>query len=338
MGESLSVVKGMTITPPVIGRISMGHTELRGKPGEEKALPVKDDHFTITTLLQQENRRWEKHPIHEQLVQGQAQNNAGSKLRAIPVRVAFNSLGLSLNNSFSCFDTKTGRVVCAGDGEKAKRATEDGVKQIDCPKPEACEYGVRNRCKSFTRFYTQIDGQEDPLGYFCLRSTSYNSLNYLGSRLAQLHGLSGGKIAGMPLMLVLSAKTTTQSRRTPVYFADLQLRPGMGLIEALKAAHDYQAGLEQAVAGNSGDLFSQAGMEEALKEGLANGAFSDELEDADEWYSDDELLQQAAGNLQSRGLRGLDSLVGQSGGALTQEQQPAQSPALAVVPEQKVAA
>ncbi len=290
----LSLNKGVTLTPPVIGRIAAGHTVLRG----DRALPVKDDHFTITTLFQdKETRVWEEHPIQKTLTTGE------EKLRAIPVRIAYNDVNLNLHNSFSAFDLQKGRALCVGNGVRARRLTEDGVKEMDCPRPEGCEYGQRQRCKNFTRAYFRIEGQEDELGTFILRTTSYNSLDSLGSRLSQLSGLTNGRIANMPMLLVLRTKTTTQSFREPIYFADLVTRPGMNLLTAVAEAKTYQETLN--AAGLSLD-----GLESALRAGRANGDFSDEIEDTDEWLSDEDLIA-AAGDqiIRTAGLRGMDSLT-----------------------------
>lgn len=293
--SSLSINKGITLTPPVIGRITMGHTIVRG---EGKGIPVKDDYFSLTTLVQEKKTRaWEKHPLQDKLA------SANEKLRAIPVRLAYNDPKLTLHNSFSAFEQKTGRVLCAGNGVKARRCTEDGVKEIDCPRPAACEFGTRQYCKNMTRAYFQVDGQGDELGTFILRTTSFNSLNYLGSRLAALSGLTGGKLAGMPLMLVMATKTTSQSFREPIYFADLVVRPGMSLVSAVQAAQEYQKAMMQAG-------LSLEGMEAEMRAGLANSDFADEVEDIDEWISDEDLVA-AAGALQSArgtGLKGMDSL------------------------------
>ena len=309
VAPKLNVNKGITLTQPVIGRITMGHTVIRG---EGKALPVKDDHFSLTTLVQDgATRAWTEHPLQKEII-GQKKGNAKDKdkdkdkdkLRAIPVRIAYNDPNLTLHNSYSAWDTTKGRILCCGNGTTARRVTEEGVKDIDCPRPEACEFGVRQRCKNMSRAYFQIDGQDDELGVFILRTTSFNSLNYLGTRLSQLTGLTGGRIAGMPMMLVMESKTTTQSCRTPIYFADLVTRPGMKLIEAIKQASEFQKTMADAG-------LSLEGMEDALRAGLANSDFADEIEDMDEWMSDDALIA-AVGEQQSLrkgGLKGMDNLT-----------------------------
>ena len=69
------MIKGLAITPPVIGRISIGRmVEKNGK-----RLPEKDDQFTITTQIQT-REGWLPHPLDEAL----RQEGQGKKLRSIP--------------------------------------------------------------------------------------------------------------------------------------------------------------------------------------------------------------------------------------------------------------
>ncbi len=75
------MIKGLAITPPVIGRISIGRmVEKNGK-----RLPEKDDQFTITTQIQT-REGWLPHPLDEAL----RQEVQGKKLRSIPVTLPFN--------------------------------------------------------------------------------------------------------------------------------------------------------------------------------------------------------------------------------------------------------
>ena len=54
------MIKGLAITPPVIGRISIG--KIVEKNG--KRLPEKDDCFTLTTQVQNKDG-WMLHPLHQ---------------------------------------------------------------------------------------------------------------------------------------------------------------------------------------------------------------------------------------------------------------------------------
>ncbi|MFZ1547725.1 MAG: hydrolase or metal-binding protein, partial [Candidatus Nitrotoga sp.] len=112
------MIKGLAITPPIIGRISIGKVvEKNGK-----RLPEKDDCFTITTQVQNKDG-WLLHPLHAKLIEGAT----NTKIRSIPVKVLFNSSDLNMRAEYSLFDRTTGRPMCVGDGEKAKRVTAEGV-------------------------------------------------------------------------------------------------------------------------------------------------------------------------------------------------------------------
>ena len=56
------MIKGLMITPPVIGRIAIGKIVERNG----KRLPEKDDEFTITTQVQSRGQ-WILHPLDETL-------------------------------------------------------------------------------------------------------------------------------------------------------------------------------------------------------------------------------------------------------------------------------
>ncbi|MCB1660592.1 MAG: hydrolase or metal-binding protein, partial [Pseudomonadales bacterium] len=132
------MIKGLAITPPVLGRISIGKVvEKNGK-----RLPEKDDQFTITTQVQNRDG-WLLHPVDEQL--RQASPNA--KLRTIPVRMLFNDPDLNLRAEYSLFDRQTGRPVCVGNGETCRRFTNQGIQTLPCPSPDACELAKTGLCK-----------------------------------------------------------------------------------------------------------------------------------------------------------------------------------------------
>ena len=70
------MIKGLAITPPILGRISIGRMiEKNGK-----RLPEKDDQFTITSQIQSKEG-WVKHPVADQL----RANTPKQTLRPIPV-------------------------------------------------------------------------------------------------------------------------------------------------------------------------------------------------------------------------------------------------------------
>lgn len=314
MSTNLSIIKGIAITPPVIGRIMMGHLE---RHGANAPVPQCDDSFTITTLVQQDDRSWEIHPIMTWLQQSAAPQSKSRgrtatstlphKLQAIPIRLAYNAPALNLHSSYSSFDPTTGRLLCTSDGQTARRVTDDGVATFACSRPDTCGFAQHHQCQNMSRFYLQIEGQDDALGTFLFRSSSWNSLTYLAARLAMLHGLTGGRLAGLPLTLHVRAKSTTMSARAPIYYADLVLRPGMTLAQAVNVAKEFQK--ERAQMG-----LSQDGMEQALAAGLLNSDFAEQLDDLETWRSDEEIAAHAVRPTKGAGLRGLDQVRDVIGG------------------------
>ena len=257
------MIKGLAITPPVIGRISIGKVvEKNGK-----RLPEKDDGFTLTTQLQHKDG-WLLHPLHKKLL---AQSGS-EKLREIPVRLLFNASDLNLRAQFCLFDRTTGRPMCVGNGETAKGVTADGMREFPCPAPDGCEMGRKGGCKPYGRLNVQVDGQDDALGSFIFRTTGFNSIRTLTAKLRYFEAVSGGTTRYLPLLLKLRGKSTTLSHRSPVYYVDLCLRESVTLEEAV-----VQAKAEAQRQADAG--IDVAALEAAAREEIAHGAFEDSEED-----------------------------------------------------------
>ena len=103
------MIKGLAITPPVLGRISIGKVvEKNGK-----RLPEKDDQFTITTQVQNRDG-WLLHPVDEQLRQA----SPHAKLRTIPVTLLFNDPDLNLRAERDlCDNHSRAKPVKSGHGK-----------------------------------------------------------------------------------------------------------------------------------------------------------------------------------------------------------------------------
>lgn len=265
------MLKGLSITPPTVGRISIGRVvEKNGK-----RLPQKDDQFTITSQVQMGDG-WVLHPLDEKL-----RKEAGGKLRAIPVRLLFNDPGLNLRAAFSLFDRETGRPVCVGNGETCRRSTNTGTEVLPCPGPDACVF-ANGACKPYARFNVVI-GDNDALGSFVLRTTSYNTIRTLMARMEYFRAVSGNLLACMPLELKLRGKSTTMSYHTAIYYVDLVIRDGITLEEAISEAKSLDVKRKEAG-------FDQSALDEAARKGFANGAFEELEEDVpavvEEFYPD----------------------------------------------------
>ena len=250
------MIKGLAITPPILGRISIGRViEKNGK-----RLPEKDDQFTITSQIQGKDG-WIKHPLDEQL-RNQAPNQ---KLRSIPVRMIFNDPELNLRAEYSLFDRQTGRPICVGNGQTCQRMTSQGVEQHPCPSPDLCPLGQGGHCKPYARLHVNLD-ESDEFGTFIFRTTGFNSIRTLAARLNYYHAASGGLLSCLPLQLTLRGKSTTQSYRQPVYYVDLTLREGVDLKTAIQTAKEIDQQGKQAG-------FDQVALDQIARQGFANAKF-----------------------------------------------------------------
>ncbi|QHI11069.1 recombination directionality factor [Acinetobacter haemolyticus] len=268
------MIKGLAITPPILGRISIGKVvEKNGK-----RLPEKDDQFTITSQIQGKEG-WIKHPLDEQL-RAKAQNQ---KLRSIPVRMIFNDPELNLRAEYTLFDRQTGRPVCVGNGETCQRLTNQGIEQHPCPSPDLCPLAQGGNCKPYGRLHVNLD-ESDELGTFIFRTTGFNSIRTLAARLSYYHAASNGLLSCLPLQLTLRGKSTTQSYRTPVYYVDLTLRDGINLQQAIQVAKEID---QQSKASG----FNQQALDQMARQGYGNARFEVNSEEGldlvEEFYTDE---------------------------------------------------
>ncbi|TFY84479.1 hydrolase or metal-binding protein [Pseudomonas kairouanensis] len=265
------MLKGLALTPPVLGRISIGKIVERNG----KRLPEKDDQFTITSQVQSRDG-WLLHPLNDELRQSKE-----DKLRSIPVRLLFNEPELNFRADYTLFDRQSGRPLCVGNGETCKRATQDGMQSLPCPSPDACPLAKGGACKPYGRLNVLI-GDDDPLGSFVFRTTGFNSIRTLAARLHYFQAISGNRLACLPLELRLRGKSTRQSHGTPIFYVDITVRSGMSVEEALLGARQLDEARQSAG-------FDQASLDCAAKHGLGNGAFEDSEEDGgaviEEFYS-----------------------------------------------------
>ena len=289
------MIKGLAITPPTLGRISIGRmVEKNGK-----RLPEKDDQFTITSQIQSKENGWIKHPLDEQL-RAQMPNQ---KLRTIPVRMIFNDPDLNLRAEYSLFDRQTGRPVCVGNGETCQRLTNQGVEQHPCPSPDLCPLAQGGNCKPYGRLHVNLD-DSDEFGTFIFRTTGFNSIRTLAARLNYYHAASNGLLSCLPLQLTLRGKSTTQSYRQPVYYVDLTLREGISLNDAIVQAKQIDEQSKQAG-------FYQEAVDFVARQGFANARMGIDIEEGlgvmEEFYQpvEDKQIEEVetAFNIQ-QGLKG----------------------------------
>lgn len=267
------MIKGLSITPPVLGHISIGRIVERNG----KRLPDKDYQFTITSQIQTKEG-WIVHPLDETL----RKNSPNGKLRSIPVTLLFNDPDLSLRAEYSLFDRRTGRPMCVGNGDTCRRVTIAGAKILPCLGSNGSEMAKGGACKPYGRLNVKI-GSDNELGASIFRTTGYNSIRTLAARLHYFKAVSGDLLVCMPLELRLRGKSTAQSRGTPIYYVDLTTRDGLRLEEALTQA-------QQTYVQREAMAYNQQALDVVARAGLGNGTFEEDLDEVqgviEEFYPD----------------------------------------------------
>ena len=265
------MLKNLSYTPPTIGRIAIGE---KVDDGTGRLLPRKLSHFIITAQHKRDGR-WEEHPIAD-LVATQT-NQEKDKITWIPIKVLFNDPDLIVRERCEAYDS-TGRMICAGDQDKARRMTDGRIKEVPCPGCDFCDFGADHRCRLMTRLNVLIDVNDpngrylpDPLSTFIARTTGYNSTKSVSMKLRMLSAHLGNRLIGVPLILKLRMKSSPLSYGQVFYFFDIV--PAQSMLESARLAKD--AAEEMLQAG-----LNQDAMEAIVKEGLRNGPFEDTGEDA----------------------------------------------------------
>jgi hypothetical protein len=265
------LLSGLTYQTPVIGTIKIGG--IREKDG--KRLPFTDDQFSINTRYRDSEGQWVPHRV-QQTLEKDTKNVHEGRLNSIPVRIIYDNPNLNFGEQYAAFTTN-GRPACVGNGQTAKRVENGKVQSVACPGSAGCEYGSRkeHRCDAFARALFHIEGQDESEGAFIFRTGSYNSVNDMRVRLQSLHAGFGGKLSGLPMKLVMRLKSTAQSFRQAFYYVSLEPRFA-GFKEGMQSVNERAA--EEASYG-----FNRPAFEACMTKLLGNGAFSENVEDADEF-------------------------------------------------------
>lgn len=264
-----SLIHGLTYTIPADGVIRTGRLVVR----DGRRLPAQDDQFTITRKFQDASGAWAPHPLDGALREQFGEDDGGGKrLLRIPVRIAFDTPGLSISEQFCAFNAD-GRPQCVGNGCKGRRcdpATGQAA-ELDCPGPDGCEYGQAHRCGAFMRLLVQIDHPDAAGCHFILRSGSINAVTDCRTMLEGLGTLFGG-LSGLPMWLTLEAKSSRLSGQAIFWHASLRPRfgdlcAGAKLIQSRRQL-EAEAGM------------NRVGYEAMLLALRNNGAFGESGEDA----------------------------------------------------------
>lgn len=155
-----------------------------------------------------------KHPIHDRLLKSGAKSDG---IQSIPIRLFFDKTDAALQIGYRAYCKDSGKPLCSGNGKDAMRLVlaADGTETLSeqaCPGSDTCPFANKGsvNCYRQVKMAVQIDGQEDELSIFEVRSTSINTYRALRAQL----GLIERRLKGLrhvPLVLKLWKRSNALS-------------------------------------------------------------------------------------------------------------------------------
>ena len=258
-----------------IGRKGDVRTSAKGNQFQP---PQKLDHFVVTTMERGSDENFVRDESLHRII--------GDKPTEIPIRLLFDDIAMNMQTRYVAFQGRT--IWCQGDGETAERGGETRA----CPCPNLARgydgKGSGPVCKINGRLQVIIDNAEGVGGVWVFRTTSWNSVQGLISSMALIANVTGGRLAGVPLVLTVRPKQATDpdGRQQTVYVVGIEYR---GSIDELRE-RAYQAALQDA---QQGERLRH--VHEAAARMIAAPVVSpDEETDVAEEYYPDEVRDDAA--------------------------------------------
>ena len=190
-------------------------------------LPKKLDHFIVN--------KNEKDSKGDFLVATEIMKKLGDRPVKIPIALLYNNLEDNFYSSLAYYN-KT-RLMCSGDGEKAKHfdIKADDYIENDCSNKE-CKYFKNKQCKpsGILKCIFLFDGQIGGAAVF--RTHAWNTITYLTSSIQTLLNRSGGKIAGVPLWLTMSPETrVVKGQQRIIFTVSIESQGNIGQLKAIEA-------------------------------------------------------------------------------------------------------
>lgn len=226
------MIKGLQkqLNPGGLIKIGKKGAMVKSANGVEFRPPKKLDHFQLVTT--------EKDANGDYIVDVDLQNkikasgnglvNKNGCLVGLPIRLLYNDLELNFPHRYVSY--VSGKLSCHGDGETSYKRIDSFQVKHTCPCPRVeSGYDGNDKCKPSGALTCIID----EAGLFgqthTFRTTSLNTIKGIIGGIDLISMATGGRIAGLPLMLTMNAKQTTtpQGINTTVYVVSICYRGGM---------------------------------------------------------------------------------------------------------------
>lgn len=209
------------------GKIKIGRKgeARKSSRGNTFQMPEKLDHFLITSMERGQDGNF----LVDDKIMSLLENN-----KEIPVFLVYDDPNLNFPTRYAMYKGKT--LQCTGDGEFAKWRNDDGsFMPVSCPCPrQAPSYTGQDKCKINGTLSVVIDGAEVVGGVWKFRTTSYNTVVGILSSLAMIRRVSGGALAGIPLVLRVTPKSVQdpiKGSQQTIYVVSLEYRGSMSSLQ-----------------------------------------------------------------------------------------------------------
>jgi hypothetical protein len=151
---------------------------------------------------------------------------------------------------FKLYGKSTG-LKCKGDNETAGRWQDGEIREVECIGPEECPYSLENGqngkpgCKRMASLQFFIHGIPE-LAVFQINTTSYHSIVNINTQLSLLSQLTGGRIAGVWVDLVLQPQQVqAEGKAKTVYVLDIAIPVGLHNVRELEYAFNAPLALPE---------------------------------------------------------------------------------------------
>ncbi|MCK5600680.1 hypothetical protein KAR91_02355 [Candidatus Pacearchaeota archaeon] len=186
-----------------------GEERKKRNSNEKYRLPVKWDHFKVTTL--------EKNSTDNFIPEKGIMDLLGDKPKKLDILLLTDDIDKNFQTAYACYQGS--KLFCMGDGETAERRFEEKGEIVRNPGPcntETCEIFKSGACKPSGILSGMLPQAEKVGGVAKFRTHSWNSIINITSSLEAIKLITGGVLFGIPLTMELIEKQTEEHGKVKV--------------------------------------------------------------------------------------------------------------------------
>jgi len=205
------------------GKIKIGGKgeERTSRNGGTYRLPVKFDHFEITTLDRDKNGDF--------IVDKEMMKHYPPQPKSLNIFFLFDDIDMVFPTQYALFSGS--ECKCSGDGVKANRKLKTGVmEEVDCD-PDTCHFYQNKQCKIGGVLNCLISESQSVGGIYKLRTHSFHSVRNILSSLVLIRSMTNGILSDINFTLSISPKqVNVDGKTTTVHILNLEykgLRKGL---------------------------------------------------------------------------------------------------------------